>query len=195
MNIERIIDEWVRPVYMQFLHGNFAGFLLAEVLGSERGEQIKTFRRCIDSIEPDIVATLLNDEDWRCRMVGGWYAGLRLWTHFAPELGALLVESRSCYACQGYCAALACFADEASAQHLRRYLDVWLPQTDKFYDQHWAMPALVWVDDRLRTQHAAPYLEPGGLWDQWAGANYRMRYVDRQRAFDRTLASALAAFR
>jgi hypothetical protein len=81
---------------------------------------------------------------------------------------------------------------------LRRYLEVWLPQRDKYYDQHWALPALVWVDKRLDTQHAAPFLEAGGLWDQWAGANHRegaAMYQDAQRNFDLTLASALAAFR
>jgi uncharacterized protein (TIGR02996 family) len=69
---------------------------------------------------------------------------------------------------------------------------------DKFYDQHWALPALVWVDNRLDTRYAAGYLVPGGLWDRWAAAHHReglQLYLDSQRKFDLTLASALAAFR
>ena len=98
----------------------------------------------------------------------------------------------------GYCAALACFADQVSTDYLRKYLNFWLPQVDKFYDQHWALPALVWVDKRLGTQHAAEYRVSGGLWDQWASTQHRdgpQFYLDSQRKFDLTLASALAVFR
>jgi hypothetical protein len=77
-------------------------------------------------------------------------------------------------------------------------LDKWLPQLDKYYDQHWALPALVWVDKRLSAHHADRYLLPGGLWDQWALAQHQAAaqfYLESQRSFDLTLASALAAFR
>ncbi len=110
----------------------------------------------------------------------------------------MLIASQRCYAGQGYCAALACYADEPSADCLRQYLDAWLPQVDKYYDQHWALPALVWIDQRLDTNHAARYLERGGLWDNWATAQRRVGpqfYLESQRKFDLTLASALATFR
>lgn len=196
--LQELYGRWVRPVYMRLLHGNFRHFLLAEEPSEDRTRMISDFRRCLSEVDPAIVTTLLRQGEWRARLAGGWYAGLRGWRQFAEELGAMLVESRVCFACQGYCAALACYADTTSAEYLRRYLDTWLPQLDKYYDQHWAVPALVWVDKRLETRYAAEYLSPGGLWDQWAAAHRRegqALYVDAQRRFDLTLASALAAFR
>jgi hypothetical protein len=197
-NLPELYERWVHPLYMRLLHGNFRRYLLAEELSDERAQLIADCRRRLREVDQAIVKTLIRQPEWRARLVGGWYAGLRGWRQFRDELGALLVESRVCFACQGYCAALACYADDASAEHLRRYLDVWLPQVEKYYDQHWALPALVWIDKRLETQHAAEYLEPGGRWDQCAAAHHQegpQFYADSQRRFDLTLASALAAFR
>ncbi len=197
-NLPELYERWVHPLYMRLLHGNFRGRLLAEELSDEREQMISDFRRCLAEVDASVVSTLIHQPEWRARLAGSWYAGLRGWRQFTDELGALLVESRMCFACQGYCAALACYADKASAEYLRRYLDVWLPQVDKYYDQHWALPALVWVDKRLETQYAAGYLLPGDLWDQWAAAQHRegpQFCLDSQRRFDLTLASALAAFR
>jgi hypothetical protein len=197
-NLPELYERWVRPLYMRLLHGNFRGRLLAEELSDEREQMVSDFRRCLAEVDPSVVTILISQPDWRARLTAGWYAGLRGWRQFREGLGALLVGSRMCFACQGYCAALACYADQASAGYLRQYLDAWLPQLDKFYDQHWALPALVWVDKRLDTQHAATYLVRGGLWDQWAAAHRRdgpQFYLDSQREFDLTLASALGAFR
>lgn len=185
-------------MYMRLLHGNFRGRLLAEELSPEREQMISEFRRCLTGVDPEVVTTLIRQPEWRARLTGGWYAGLRGWQQFREELGALLVESRMCFACQGYCAALACYADQPSAEYLRQYLDTWLPQVDKYYDQCWALPALVWIDRRLGSNYAAGYLVPGGLWNKWAVAHHRAGpefYLDSQRNFDLTLASALAAFR
>jgi Family of unknown function (DUF6000) len=197
-NLPELYECWVLPLYMQLLHGNFRGRLLAEELSPERTQMISDFRRCLAEVDPAVVTMLIHQPEWRARLTGAWYAGLRGWRQFGEELGALLVESRMCYACQGYCAALACYADDVSAAYLRQYLDAWLPKVDKYYDQHWALPALVWIDRRLDTNYAARYLVPGGLWDQWATVHHRegLRfYLDSQRKFDLTLASALAAFR
>jgi hypothetical protein len=196
--LPELYQRWVHPLYMQLLHGNFRGRLIAEKLSAERERMILDFRRCLAEADPSVVTRLIRQPEWRARLTGGWYAGLRGWLQFKDELGGLLVESRMCFACQGYCAALACYADEASAEYLCKYLDVWLSQVDKFYDQHWALPSLVWLDRRLNTQHAAGYLVPGGLWDRWATAHHRegrQFYLESQRNFDLTLASALATFR
>jgi hypothetical protein len=197
-NLFALYERWVNPLYAQLLHGNFRGRLLAPELSDERTQMLSEFRRCLAEADPSIVASLIRQPEWRARLTGGWCAGLRGWPEFRDELGDLLLKSEMCFACQGYCAALACYGDEASAEHLRRYLDTWLPQVDKFYDQHWALPALVWIDKRLDTQTAAEYLVPGGLWDRWAAAHRRdgpQFYAGSQRKFDLTLASALAAFR
>lgn len=196
-DLAELYERWVHPLYLLLLHGNFRGQLLAEELSDERTQMISNFRCCVREVEPSVVTTLIKQPDWRARLTGGWYAGLRGWRQFVHELGTLLLEGQM-YACQGHCAALACFADKASAEYLQRHLDIWLPQADKFDDQRWALAALVWIDKLLETQYAAQYLVPGGLWDQWAAAHGRegpQFYLEVQHTFDLTLASALAAFR
>ena len=196
--LTELYERWVNPLYLRLLHGNFRGYLLAEELSDKREQIIVDFRRCLTEVDPTIVTTLIRQPEWRARLTGSWYAGMRGWRQFTDELGVLLLESRVCYAGQGYCAALACFADDASAGCLQQYLNAWLPQVDKFYDQHWALPALVWVDRRLESRYAARYLASGGLWDQWTAVHHWVGpqfYLDSQRKFDLTLASALATFR
>lgn len=197
-DIVELYDRWVQPLYMRLLHGNFRGSLLAEELTSQREEMIAKIRGCFSEVSSSNANELIGQPDWRPRLAGSWYAGMRGWVQFRDKLGELLVESSQCFACQGYCAALACYADDASAEHLRNYLDTWLPALDCFYDQHWALPALVWIDHRLDTRHAEKYLVSGGLWDQWAASHRREPhsfYLGSQRKFDLTLSSALAAFR
>jgi hypothetical protein len=199
-DVQQLYDRWVRPVYMLFLHGNFTGLLLASQLTEDRTRAITDVRRCLAEVDATVIEALLGRPEWRARLAASWYAGLHGWRRFNDFLGSKLLASEHCFAGQGYCAALACYSDPTSAEYLRRYLDVWLPRTDKFYDQHWALPALVWVDRQLDTHHAEPYLRNGGLWDQWATAAARRRnghdyYAASQLRFDMTLTSALAGFR
>lgn len=195
--LDDLYERWVTPFYMHLLHGNFRNCLLAEEVSDERDQMVAAFQRCLANVDPTVVAVLLHQPEWRARLAGSWYAGLRDWPQFTDELGAMLVESQMCFAGQGYCVALACFADVTSAEHLCRYLDVWLPQVEKHYDQDWALPALVWVDQQLGTCYAARYLMPGGLWEQWASRHQGCQnyYLESQRDFDLMLATALAAFR
>ncbi len=110
--LSELYERWVQPLYMRLLHGNFRGYLLAAEVSDERQRMMSDFRCCLAEVDPSVVTTLIQQPEWRARLTGGWYAGLRGWRQFADNLGALLVESRMCFACQGYCAALACFADE-----------------------------------------------------------------------------------
>ncbi|MBB2747180.1 UNVERIFIED_ORG: hypothetical protein FHR35_007059 [Microbispora rosea subsp. rosea] len=79
--------------------------------------------------------------------------------HFRQTLGELLINSEVCYAGQGYCFALANFGRSHDAEILISYL----PRTECYYDQHWAIGALLHLDDRLGTHHADRFLTTG-LW-------------------------------
>ncbi len=61
-----------------------------------------------------------------------------------------------------------CFASEKSATYLIDYLEIYLPQTNLYYDQQWAMPALVWIDEQRGTHYSQRFLAPGGLWEQYS---------------------------
>lgn len=51
---------------------------------------------------------------------------------------------------------------------LSDYLDKYLPRIDCFYDQHWAIGALLHLDSRLGASRASRFLDPEGLWDNSA---------------------------
>lgn len=112
--------------------------------------------------------TMLLDSDWRPRLTASWLIELARHDQFRERIGDLLLASEVTYAGQGYCLALARFATAADGELLTAYLDAYLQQPDKRYDQHWALGALLHVDEQLGTDRAARFLTDGGLWQQWS---------------------------
>jgi hypothetical protein len=115
-----------------------------------------------------------------------------MWTRpglvqYRDRIGALLLDSQLVYAGRGYCVALARFETAADADLLCAYLDRYLPRTDFHYDQHWAIGALLHLDERLGSNRADRFLTPGGLWEKSATSQYdpaeRHRYLTRLCAF------------
>ena len=154
--------EWVAPFYLEILHGNFTG-----LQGIKRKRFISGVNEARSRIDESVIEKLLLSDDWRERIMGGWFAGLMQWDKFGPQIGELLLESNRTYAGQGYCFALGRFADDTSVEYLVRYLDKYLVHQECFYDQDWAIAALMWVDERRRTKHSEKYLPPNGLWEQF----------------------------
>lgn len=165
--MDELRTKWVVPYYLQFLHANY--------LADERAEEPRAFKKRVDAALAEIdegIVSLLLAEHWREQITASYFAGLKGWSQYADTIGNLLVQSVACYAGQGYCFALACFADETSVKYLQKYLRIYLAQPQLYYDQYWAMPALIWIDERKGTQHSAEFLKPGGLWETFvAGKN------------------------
>jgi hypothetical protein len=164
--------KWVVPFYLEVLHANY--------VRQKSSDNLLFNQRVVAALaelDEPVVEQLLYlrdwpDEDdnmpgWRELLTGSWFCGLKGWQKFTDVIGQYLVESGTCYAGQGYCFALACFATEDSAAYLVKYLDTYLPQLELDYDQQWALPALMWIDEQRGTHHSHPFLEPGGLWEQY----------------------------
>jgi hypothetical protein len=100
-------------------------------------------------------------------------AGLKSWSQFTERIGGLLIQSSTCYAGQGYCFALASFANAGSVEYLSAYLDEYLPKLDKEYDQLWAIAAILWVDKVKGTNQVQKYLAPDGLWQRFIAGKAR----------------------
>lgn len=115
----------------------------------------------------EFAALLGTASGWRERLVTAWMAGIDGRTQQRQRIGELLIESRQTYAGQGYCFALACFATPADAQILSDYLDQYLRRPDLFYDQDWAIGALLDIDTQLGSDYAERFTTPDGLWRQW----------------------------
>jgi hypothetical protein len=161
MDFSKPIEQFVQPHYLLLLHGNF---LTLE--GDELSSFTASMRKSLSEIEPAQVERLLRIA-WREQLTGAWFAGLKNWTEFSERIGNLLIPSVTCYAGQGYCFALACFANDASIEYLTFYLDEYLPQLDKCYDQLWAMSALIWIEKVKGDNYSSKYLEPDGLWERF----------------------------
>lgn len=148
--------------YMKLLGGNF--MRLDEAQRALFLQQLAAAARVVS----DYDLAMLLDSDWRSRLTASWLIGLDRRDQFRERIGSLLLASELTYAGQGYCLALARFATAADAGLLAAYLDTYLPEPDKRYDQHWALGALLHLDEQLRTGHAARFLTDGGLWQQWS---------------------------
>lgn len=194
--MDEFLLRWVKPFYLQFLHGNFAGLLPPE----EQTAFDATVRAALPNLTPAVVAQLLAS-GWREALTGSWLAGLARWPQFTDAIGAQLLLSRCCYAGQGYCFALARFADEASAQYLVRYLDTYLARPELYYDQAWAMSALLWLDEQLGTAYGQRFLVSGGPWELfvadklneyggWDLARHRQRFAALMHYADARLTTA-----
>ncbi|MFC9755857.1 DUF6000 family protein [Streptomyces sp. NPDC056921] len=168
-----IINRYVKPAtqgvgrYLHLLHGNFA-----RDDESERTPFLQSMRAAAREITDEELEVLLESE-WRSRLTASWLIGFDRRDHFRDILGDLLLASQFCFAGQGYCFALARFGTDEDAQHLAVYLDRYLRRPDCQYDQHWAISALLHVDSLTGSEHAARFLAPGGLWDQWNEAQPR----------------------
>lgn len=171
-----VVPRYVMPGrrYLKLLHGN--------VLGMPQREQGRFLRRLLRAAGriTDVELEILLTSEWRARLTASWLIAASRRGGYVDRLGQLLLTSELTFAGQGYCVALARIGTEPARDHLVRYLDHWLPQTECRYDQAWAMPALVIVDRKLGSDMAVRFLQPGGLWDAWAGQELS---IDQQVRF------------
>nr|WP_062335055.1 DUF6000 family protein [Herbidospora sakaeratensis] len=108
---------------------------------------------------------VLLDGEWRARLTAAWLIALERRVLFRDRLAVLLLESELVYAGAGYCVALARLGEAEDAGILCAYLDRYLPQTEKRYNQPHALGALLYLDGKLGTNHANRFPTPDGLWE------------------------------
>lgn len=155
------IKHWVAPFYMNILHGNYATQILSDEEKNLFNHQVKV---ALTEISPQIASALIKD-NWRESITGSWFAGLKRFVECQNLIGEQLLASKTCYAGQSHSFAMACFANDDSVNALKKYLDCYLRSLDCYYDQDWAMPALMWIDNVNSTDYSSEYLKKGGLWD------------------------------
>ena len=156
---------FVEPFYMDMLHGNILRRPVAE-----QSDFVREVHAAAEVLDEEAAALLLDAPEWRGRLAVSWLIGLRGWQAFAPQMGDLLLRSELVYAGQGFAVGLALMDSDESANQLHRYLDRWLREVNCFYDQHWAMSALLEIDRRQGGQYAERHLEQ---WAIWASHNGR----------------------
>jgi hypothetical protein len=114
---------------------------------------LNSLRNVYHEITPAVVERLLTDYNWRPRITGSFFAGLKRFNSFEDHIGRLLLRSDFCYAGRLYCVALAEFNTAKGADYLNRYLDYYLTRPDLDYDQGEVMGAIAWLDTVNRTKN------------------------------------------
>ncbi|WP_406278655.1 DUF6000 family protein [Streptomyces sp. NBC_00191] len=153
------------------------GGSLLRLTEPERGQFTRKLSEAADEITPHELGVLL-EGGWRERKTAAWLIAVAHRAEYRERLGELLLASEVCYAGQGYCVALATFGTEADADLLAAYLDRYLPRPDLYYDQAPALGALLHLDMKLGADHAARFLAPEGLWQQWINGPPRKQHHD-----------------
>ncbi|WP_329188129.1 DUF6000 family protein [Actinacidiphila glaucinigra] len=103
----------------------------------------------------------------RERRTAAWLIAAVRRTGFRERLGDMLLAGEVRLAGSAYCVTLATFATPADADLPAAYLDRYLRRPDLSYYQTAAMGALLHLDAELRSDRAARFLAPDGLWRQW----------------------------
>ncbi|MFJ6075137.1 DUF6000 family protein [Streptomyces sp. NPDC093065] len=150
----------------------------------DRDTFLRKLGRAAGEISPRELGALL-DRGWRECTAAAWLIAVGGRTEFRERLGGLLLASQGPFVGQAYCVSLASFGTSADADILKAYLDRYLPRPDLHYDQTAALGALLRLDAKLGADHAARFLTPGGLWQQW---------VDGPPSKDREAPDAYRAF-
>ncbi|NEB16619.1 DUF6000 family protein [Streptomyces coelicoflavus] len=132
----------------------------------DRDTFLRKLGRAAGGISPRELDALL-DRGWRECTAAAWLIAVAGRTEFRERLGGLLLASRGPFVGQAYCVCLASFGTSADADILEAYLDRYLPRADLYYDQTAALGALLLLDAKLGADHAARFLTPDGLWQQW----------------------------
>lgn len=161
--LRALIERYLQPPHrhLKLLHANFL-----DLPDSKQGPFLDDLSEDARTIPEHDLKVLLSSE-WRSNLTAAYLIAISARTRYRDELGQKLVDSHLVYAAQGYCIALASFGDAASARWLVRYLETWLPQTSRRFDQAWAMASLIVADQRLGSAHAEQFLTADGLWQAW----------------------------
>ncbi|RAY12297.1 hypothetical protein DPM19_26695 [Actinomadura craniellae] len=116
------------------------------------------------SLITDDELDLLLTSEWRARLTAAWLIGLDLRTGYRDRLGELLYDGSFVKANAGYALAFARFGQHPDAMFLATALAHKLSEPEPFYERDFVIGALLYLDERLGTDHAGGLLS--GSWRQ-----------------------------
>lgn len=130
---EDFIRKWVIPYYM-------------EIASYGNDEWINSIKNIKQEITKDISLSLLGDFNWRTRLVGSYFAAVKDHTDLIDIIGTHFLKSEVCCVGHIYALTLAFFNNEKSIYYLNTYLDYYLTKPNLYFDQEYAMEALLYLD-------------------------------------------------
>jgi hypothetical protein len=134
------IIEWIVPYYM--------------TIACFDKDWIIALQNVKPNITKDICWRLLGDFNWRSRLVGAYFAGVKGYTDMIDTVGIHLLKSEVCCVGHIYALTLAFFNTPESGQFLDTYLDYYLTKPNLYFDQNHVMAALLYLD-KVNESHKA----------------------------------------
>ncbi|MDP8171245.1 DUF6000 family protein [Pasteurella skyensis] len=117
-------------------------------------------------VNSEIVKKIIGEYGWRDRIVGAYFCAIENLIEFEDIIGLHLLKSEFVYSGRGYALALANFGTKKSISYLKKYLDYYLTRKDLFYDQHYVICALKWIDNKTNSSHSKEFMERYQEWGQ-----------------------------
>jgi Family of unknown function (DUF6000) len=151
-------DSYVQPLYLNVLHGNFLG-----ANSKKLDVFIESTKLALEKLT-DRDFTQMYNSGWRELITASYLCGIKYIPDYISRIDKSLIPSKTCYAGQFHCFALARIDNADSVRILRSYLDLYLPVGDNFYDQQWAIGALQWLDTKHGTDYSKVYIENSDFW-------------------------------
>ena len=156
-----MMDTWTRhglPIYQRLLHANF----LDEADDGRREFALRLLDAATSLLDREVACWL--NSGWREQLTAAWIVAVRREQGLRGQISTKLLASAACFAGQGLCVATARYRDRQAADVLMTYLRTYLPVHSREYDQEWAIGSLAWLDGRLGTAHAQPFIDAPDLW-------------------------------
>jgi hypothetical protein len=136
---QSFIDKWVVPFYMN--------------IGLTDNEWINKLTSAKCEITADIIQKNLGDFNWRTRQTGAFFSAITNQTQFIDIIGTHLLKSEVCFAGGVYCKVFASFNTTKCVEYLNLYLDYYLTKPDLWFDQRYAIEAILYLDKINTTNH------------------------------------------
>lgn len=113
--------ERVVPFYLELMNWNFL-----RLSDAEKQEFAQHIQRVLKTLDNQDIKHLLDSENWRARLVAGWFAGFDKRKELSKHIGENLIAYPS-YAYM-YCFTLARINNETAIDYLSAYLEKYLSQ-------------------------------------------------------------------
>ena len=137
---QEFIQKWIKPFYLTNLVYRYEQFEAS-------------YREIASEIDDYLVAKLLAQRNWRCKIVAAYFVAIKNWEQHSNQIGKLLLRSDVCYAGGGYALALARINTPQAHDYLSKYLHHYLNRPDLGFDQADVLGAVRYCDTKNQTNN------------------------------------------
>lgn len=159
------IQKWVVPYYM-------------EISSYGNSKWIDSIKEIKHEITKDICLLLLGDFNWRTRLVGSYFAAIKGYQELIDIIGTHFLKSEVCCVGHIYTLTLAFFNDERCLQYLNKYLDYYLTKPSLYFDQKFALEAVLYLDKEKGTDYFSMHV------DNWKALLREREKIEKKQAED-----------